>query len=181
MTKNYEREINNLAHDKTRLLAEVDDLGRECSVLGLKLRDNENLYNRDRANLENIIEKLKDDLEMNQMNFIREKDKTNFLATDYEKELAHLRGENTNLLSVVNENEVLSREVRNLRELLLESSHEMEKCKEEFLRMGKERDCLLLRVRELGGENDILHRIKVEREEEARGWRETYYMSRPHY
>ena len=47
--------------------------------------------------------------------------------------------------------------------------------------MGREKDILLLKVRELGGENDILHRIKNEKEEEARGWREGYYMSRNRY
>ena len=75
------------------------------------------------------------------------------------------------MLNVVSENELLTREVRNLRELLLESSHEMEKCKEEFIRLGKERDSLVLRLREMGGECEVLHRIKNEREEEARGWR----------
>ena len=64
---------------------------------------------------------------------------------------------------------------------MLESSNEMEKCKDEFLRMGREKDILLLKVRELGGENEILHKIKYEKEEEARGWREGYYKSRNRY
>jgi hypothetical protein len=71
--------------------------------------------------------------------------------------------------------------VRNLRELLVESSNEMEKCKEEFIRMGKERDLLIGQLRELGCENDVLQRMKHEKEEEARGWRESYYVSRNHY
>ena len=71
--------------------------------------------------------------------------------------------------------------MRNLRELLLESSNEMEKCKDEFLRMGREKDVLLLKLRELGEDNDLLHKIKHEKEEEARGWREGYYLSRNRY
>lgn len=47
--------------------------------------------------------------------------------------------------------------------------------------MGREKDILLLKVRELGGENELLHKIKYEKEEEARGWRDGYYMSRNRY
>lgn len=65
--------------------------------------------------------------------------------------------------------------------MLLESSGEMEKCKEEFLRMGREKELLLARVRELGGENEMLHKIKYEKEEEARGWKDSYYISRNRY
>ena len=40
-----------------------------------------------------------------------------------------------------------------MKELLLESSLEMEKCKDEFLRIGREKDHLAVKVRELGYEN----------------------------
>ena len=100
---------------------------------------------------------------MNQVNYIREKDRNMYLAGDLQKEIAYLRSENSNLLSIGSENELLTREVRNLRELLLESSNEMEKCKDEFLRMGREKDALVQRIRDLGGENEILHKIKNDR------------------
>lgn len=44
--------------------------------------------------------------------------------------------------------------------------------------MGKDRDLLLVRLKEAGCENEVLHKIKVDREEEARGWKESYYMSK---
>ena len=147
LTKNYENEINNLAHDKSRLMNEIDELNKENTALNLKLRDTELLFDRDRANFECLVEKMKDDIEFNQVNFMREKDRNTFLAGDFEKELSHLRSENVTLLNVVNENELLTKEVRNLRELLLERSHEMEKCKEEFIRLGRERDSLVLKIR----------------------------------
>jgi hypothetical protein len=54
----------------------------------------------------------------------------------------------------------------------------MERCKEEFVRMGKEKDILLVKLREMGIENETLYRIKNDREEEARGWRESYMMQK---
>ena len=144
---------------------EIDDLNKENTALNLKLRDTELLFDRERANMECVIQKLKDDLEFNQVNFMREKDRNTFLAGDFEKELSHLRSENVTLMNVVSENELLTKEVRNLRELLLEGSHEMQKCKEEFIRLGRQRDSLVLKIRELGGECELLHRIKHEREE----------------
>ena len=41
----------------------------------------------------------------------------------------------------------------------------MEKCKEEFLRIGREKDHLAVKVRELGYENETLHRMQFEKEE----------------
>jgi hypothetical protein len=41
----------------------------------------------------------------------------------------------------------------------------MERCKEEFVRMGKEKDILLVKLREMGIENETLYRIKNDREE----------------
>ncbi len=39
---------------------EVDDLNRENTGLNLKLRDNEMMFDRERSNLENGIDKLRD-------------------------------------------------------------------------------------------------------------------------
>ena len=80
--------------------------------------------------MDNCIRGLKEEVELNQVNYVREKDRNLFINGDLEHEITALRGENARLLSVSSENEILTREVRNLRELLLESSHEMEKCKE---------------------------------------------------
>lgn len=72
----------------------------------------------------------------------------------------------------------MSRELKGLKDLLVESSLEMERCKGEFLRLDKEKEVLLAKLREMDLENDTLYRIRLEMEEEARIWRETYYLNR---
>lgn len=61
---------------------EVDDLNRENTGLNLRLNDVENLFDKEKMSLENYIHSLKDDLEINQVNYIREKDRNCFLAGD---------------------------------------------------------------------------------------------------
>ena len=128
--------------------------------------------------LEGYVNKLREELELTQVNCIRDKDKNAYLVEDLNKEIAVLKSENDKLAVLGNDNSVLYREIRGLKDLLLESSLEMEKCKEEFIRIGKEKDLLAAKVRDLGFENESLLRLKVEKEEEARGWRESYYLSR---
>lgn len=130
---------------------ELDVLTHDNTTLAIRLKDSENLFEKEKVGMETCIRSLKDEVEMNQVNYIREKDRSVFMAGDLEKEISFLRSENAKLLAVASENEVLTREVRNLRELLLESSNEMERCKEEFLRMGREKDMLVMRLREMGG------------------------------
>lgn len=60
----------------------------------------------------------------------------------------------------------------------MESSLEMERCKGEFLRLDREKDVMLAKLRELDAENETLYRIKLEMEEEAKIWRETCYLNR---
>lgn len=67
----------------------------------MKIRDNEVFFDRERVGLEGVLNKMKDDLEMNQVNFMREKDRSNFLASDFDKEVTHLRAENASLMNVV--------------------------------------------------------------------------------
>lgn len=84
--------------------------------------------------------------------------------------------ERTSLL--LEENSILSKELKSMKELLMESSLEMERCKGEFLRLDKEKEVMMGKLRELDAENETLYRIKLEMEEEARIWRETYYLNR---
>ncbi len=84
------------------------------------------------------------------MNFIRERDRNNFLLEDFQREIARLKNDNVQLDAIAGENTILCKEIRNLKDLLLESSLEMEKCKDEFVRLGREKDHLLIRLRELG-------------------------------
>lgn len=97
---------------------------------------------------------------------------------DMRREVLILRKSVEKTSYVVEENAVLSREVKALKELLMESSLEMERCKGEFLRLSQEKDLLVGKMRELDLENETLYRVKLEMEEEARVWRETYYTAR---
>ena len=71
------------------------------------------------------------------MNHIRDKDKTSFVIDDLHRENVGLKSENDRFAIYASENAMLCKEIRNLKDLLLESSLEMERCKEEFLRIGR--------------------------------------------
>lgn len=64
------------------------------------------------------------------MSFVREKDRLNYMIEDLHKENLFLKSENERLVVIADENTVLCKEIRNLKDLLLESSLEMEKCKD---------------------------------------------------
>lgn len=157
---------------------EIESLNMDLANARQKHKDLQTLSDRELATLESCVNKLKEELELNQVNYIREKDRGSFLVEDLNKEMTVLRAENDRLAVMGSDNSALYREIRGLKDLLMESSLEMEKCKEEFIRIGQEKDMLAARVRELGFENESLHRMKLEKEEEARGWRESYYLSR---
>lgn len=40
-----------------------------------------------------------------------------------------------------------------MKQLLIESSNEIDRCKEEFLKLGREKDIMAIKLRELGLEN----------------------------
>lgn len=48
-----------------------------------------------------------------------------------------LKAENDKLKELHKDKDGLSREVRKLRDMLMESSFELEKCKDEFIKLGK--------------------------------------------
>ena len=54
--------------------------------------------------MEGYIGSLKSEVEMNQVNYIREKDRNIFMAGDLEKEISYLRSENASLLGLSSEN-----------------------------------------------------------------------------
>lgn len=58
----------------------------------------------------------------------------------------------------------LDKENSNLRDLLMESSVELERCKKEFLSLAKENSVLL-------------EKLKAS-EEETRTWRDSYYLNK---
>jgi chromosome segregation ATPase len=178
MTRSYTTEITNLVHDKNRLKEEVDDLHAELTATKEERRHFEAASDKALASLEGMIVDLKEELDHSHADYIREKDKHALVEDDLHREIVAVRAENERAGVVSAENGMLCREIRNLKDLLLESSLEMERCKDEFLRIGREKDNLAVKVRELGFENETLYRMKFEKEEEARGWRESYYMSR---
>jgi|JI9StandDraft_1071089.scaffolds.fasta_scaffold761031_1 hypothetical protein len=59
------------------------------------------------------------------------------------------------------ENTVICKEIKNLKDLLMESSNEMERFKDEFIRLGADKDSLVMKLRELDMENETLHRINI--------------------
>lgn len=59
------------------------------------------------------------------------------------------------------ENTVICKEIKNLKDLLMESSNEMERFKDEFIRLGADKDSLAMKLRELDMENETLHRINI--------------------
>lgn len=59
-----------------------------------------------------------------------------------------------------------------------QSSYELERCKDEFIKIGKERDFLMVKLEQVNNENSSLRMIKVDREEEAKSWRDSYYLTK---
>ena len=104
LTRSYEKEINDLAHDKSRLLDEVENLSQQNTHLNHKINDQRNLFDKDRDELEAYIRELKDELEMNQVNYVREKDRNAFMAGDLEREITSLKTENLSLRGISAEN-----------------------------------------------------------------------------
>jgi hypothetical protein len=75
--------------------------------------------------LKEEMAQLQKDLELNQINLMREVDKNDFNVDELSREVARLRIENDQVLPLMDENAILSRELRNMKELLIESSAEM--------------------------------------------------------
>lgn len=71
-----------------------------------------------------------------------------------------LKTEHRRVGEILEENDKLSVELRKLRDLLMESSYEIERSKEELVRISYERDALALKVENMVGENDRLYRMK---------------------
>lgn len=51
--------------------------------MNLRLNENENIFEKEKIQLENFIKSLKDELELNQVNYVREKDRNVFIAGDF--------------------------------------------------------------------------------------------------
>ena len=59
LTRNYENEINNLAHEKARLVEETDHLSDDNTNLNVRLKENLHSFNKQKMSLENYILNLK--------------------------------------------------------------------------------------------------------------------------
>jgi hypothetical protein len=59
--------------------------------------------------LEAYVQKLKDEIELNQMNYLREKDRTGFMLDDMHREILHLKKDNEEIPALVGENNILSK------------------------------------------------------------------------
>ena len=80
ITKNSTSEITNLVHDKNRLKEEIDDLNVELAATKEERKNFGDDTDRAITTLENTIAHLKDELEINHINFIIEKDKNSLLV-----------------------------------------------------------------------------------------------------
>lgn len=69
-------------HDKERLLNEVDDLSHENTRMHNKMGDQREFFAKEKADLEEYIISLKNEVEVNQVNYVREKDRSAFVAGD---------------------------------------------------------------------------------------------------
>lgn len=78
----------------------MDTLNHDNTTLAIRIKDNEALFNRERDEMEDYIGSLKGEVELNQVNYIREKDRNIFMAGDLEKEISYLRSENASLLGL---------------------------------------------------------------------------------
>jgi hypothetical protein len=81
-------------------LEEVDDLNQENTSLHLRLDGNQNMFEKEKIQLEGYIKSLKDDFELNQVSHVREKDRNSFIIGDFEKEISSLKAENGTLRSL---------------------------------------------------------------------------------
>ncbi len=72
------------------------------------------------------------------------------------------------------DNELLIKEINELRGLLVESSKEIEHCRGQFFMFEREKERLLVELERVGVENGCLVRERRGLEEEAAKWRQNY-------
>lgn len=60
LTRSYEKEINDLVHEKNRLLDEIDVLNHDNTTLAMKLKDLEILFDREKTDMTNCIRALRE-------------------------------------------------------------------------------------------------------------------------
>jgi cell division protein FtsB len=72
-----------------------------------------------------LIQKYTDEIKLNLTTFAHEKEELSYIIDDLHRENSTLKSENDQLLGLGRENDFLTREIRNLKDLLLESSIEM--------------------------------------------------------
>ena len=146
VTKSYESRIHNLANDNNHLLEQTEKYINQIASLEIELENEGSARRAEREQLGACIAQLKEDLQLNQVNFVRERDRFQFWGADLEKELTHLRSENHKITDLLADNERMAIELRNLRDLLVESSYEIEQSKEELMRLAFERDNFALKA-----------------------------------
>lgn len=82
---------------------------------------------------------LKKDLEQVQNSYLKEREHFLLEKDDLKQEVLILRKTVDGNGRLMDENNILCKEVRNLKELLMESSGEMQRCKDEFVRLASEK------------------------------------------
>jgi multidrug resistance efflux pump len=82
ITRNNTAEVSDLVHDKNRLKEEVDHLNLELAEAREERKTFQAITDKNLNALEGAILNLKEELEISQINYIREKDKSSLIIDD---------------------------------------------------------------------------------------------------
>lgn len=82
ITRNNTAEVSDLVHDKNRLKEEIDNLNLELADTKQERQNFQDATDKNIQTLEVAIINLKEELEISQISFIREKDKSSLIIDD---------------------------------------------------------------------------------------------------
>ena len=135
----------------------------------------------EREHMGRTIMELKEQLQHTEVNFVREKDRFEYWGADLEKQNILLKTDNKRMVEILEDNDRLSSELNSLRSLLMESSYEIDRSKEELIRISYERDNLAVKFEKAMAESEKVFRINRGVEEEAARQMRGHFGARPFY
>lgn len=175
LTRNYDLEINRLVSEKDHILSDLTLVNDEKNMARKEIQELALLFETERGRNSVVVSSLQGEIGKKNIELASENERLLRTVEQYEKELA-ISSHNANAvhktLDLERSEEVrrLMLEIRNLKDILLESSREMDKCKEEFLRMEIEREQLIrinheceqeaLRLKAIINEQDVQMRLR---------------------
>lgn len=148
LCRNYDIEINHLVTEKDHLIQDLTELSEEKMILQKDLEELALLFEGERGRSSAMISGLQGEMGHRNTELFEENKRLGRRLEQCERELL-VAGNN---LSVVHKRVEIERaeevrrqgeEIRSLKEVLMESSNEMDRCKAEFLRMEMEMERLI--------------------------------------